>query len=37
MLAASEGTALEIAAEGEDAVQACKALKELVDGGFDEE
>ncbi len=37
MLAASEGTELEIAAEGEDAVQACAALKGLVDGGFDEE
>lgn len=37
MLAASEGTDLEISAEGEDAEQACKALKALVDGGFDEE
>jgi len=37
MLAASEGTELEISAEGEDAEQACKALKALVDGGFDEE
>lgn len=37
MLAASQGTELEILAEGEDAEQACKALKELVSGGFDEE
>lgn len=37
MLAASQGSSLEIVAEGEDAEKACEALKKLVDGGFDEE
>lgn len=37
MLAASQGSSLEIVAEGEDAEKACEALKRLVDGGFDEE
>jgi phosphocarrier protein HPr len=37
MLAATKGTTLEIAAEGPDANHACEALKQLVDGGFDEE
>lgn len=37
MLAATKGTELEIVAEGPDAQEACRALKELVDGGFDEE
>lgn len=37
MLAASQGSSLEIVAEGEDAQSACDALKKLVDGGFDEE
>jgi phosphocarrier protein HPr len=37
MLAATKGTQLEITAQGPDAGPACTALKELVDGGFDEE
>jgi len=37
MLAAGRGSELEIVAEGDDAAAACKRLKELVDGGFDEE
>lgn len=37
MLAASQGTELEVIAEGEDAEAAIKALKALVDAGFDEE
>jgi phosphocarrier protein HPr len=37
MLAATKGTELEIAAEGEDAALACTALKKLVDSGFDED
>lgn len=37
MLAATKGTPLEIVAEGPDAEQALKALKQLVEGGFDEE
>ena len=37
MLAAGKGSTLEITAEGADASRACKALKEVVDGGFDEE
>lgn len=37
MLAASKGTQLQITAEGEQAEKACKALKTLVDGGFEEE
>lgn len=37
MLAASMGTELTIICEGDDAEQAAKALKKLVDSGFDEE
>ncbi len=37
MLAAGQGSELVIVAEGEDAQSACKALCELVAGGFDEE
>lgn len=37
MLAASQGSVLEITAEGADAAKAAAQLKALVDGGFDEE
>ncbi len=37
MLAATQGTALEITCEGDDAERACIALKALVERGFDEE
>ena len=37
MLAATKGSELEITAEGEDAEQACCALKALIDSGFDED
>jgi phosphocarrier protein HPr len=37
MLAATQGTELEISAEGEDADDAIQALIELVDRNFDEE
>lgn len=37
MLAAGKGSVLKITANGDDAQQACEALKSLVDGGFDEE
>ncbi len=37
MLAASQGSELLIVADGTDAEAACKALKELVDAGFDED
>lgn len=37
MLAATKGTTLEIVAEGPDAEQAAQALKQLVEGGFDED
>lgn len=37
MLAAGQGTELEITAEGPDSDKACAALKSLVDAGFDEE
>ncbi len=37
MLAATQGTELEITASGEDAAKACEQLKALVDAGFDEE
>jgi phosphocarrier protein len=37
MLAASQGTQLEIQAEGEDAEQALDALEDLVSRRFDEE
>ena len=37
MLAASQGSVLEIVCDGADAEKAAKALKALVDSGFDEE
>lgn len=37
MLAAAKGAQLKIVCEGPDAEKAAQALKELVDGGFDEE
>jgi phosphocarrier protein len=37
MLAATQGTALEIIAEGADAEQAIAALQQLVENKFDEE
>ncbi len=37
MLAASQGSQLEITAEGPDAAAAAQALKKLVESGFDEE
>ncbi|HEX2839595.1 MAG TPA: HPr family phosphocarrier protein [Phycisphaerales bacterium] len=37
MLAASQGSVLEIVCEGPDAEKAAAALKALVDSGFDEE
>jgi phosphotransferase system HPr-like phosphotransfer protein len=37
MLAATQGTALEVTAEGEDAREACEALSRLVEGGFGED
>ncbi len=37
MLAATQGTELEIVAQGSDAAKACKALKKLVDSGFGED
>lgn len=37
MLAATRGTSLEIAAEGDDADAACSALERLVADGFGEE
>lgn len=37
MLAATAGTELEIAAEGDDGAAAAKALEELVKSRFDEE
>lgn len=37
MLAASQGSVLEIICDGADAEKAAKALKTLVDSGFDEE
>ncbi|MDX1682701.1 MAG: HPr family phosphocarrier protein [Phycisphaeraceae bacterium] len=37
MLAATQGTELEIEAEGSDAGDAIEALRELVDRGFDED
>jgi len=36
MLAATKGTEIEIVASGEDAQEACDALRELVESGFDE-
>lgn len=37
LLAASQGTAIEVTAEGEDEEQAMEALEALVGGGFGEE
>ena len=37
MLAATQGTELEIICEGVDADAAAKAIKQLVDSGFDED
>jgi phosphotransferase system HPr-like phosphotransfer protein len=37
MLAATQGTALEIAAEGKDAEAAIVALKKLIESKFEEE
>lgn len=37
MLAATQGTELEITAAGDDADKAAEELKKLVDSGFDEE
>ncbi len=37
MLAAGQGSELEIEADGDDCEKALAALKALVDGGFDEE
>ncbi len=37
MLAATQGTELEISATGDDADKACADLKALIDRGFDEE
>ncbi|MFO0835889.1 MAG: HPr family phosphocarrier protein [Phycisphaerales bacterium] len=37
MLAASEGTELQVIAVGSDAAKCCEALKKLVESGFDEE
>ncbi|MBX9735688.1 MAG: HPr family phosphocarrier protein [Phycisphaerales bacterium] len=37
LLAATQGTELDIVCEGDQAEEACAALKKLVDGGFDEE
>jgi len=37
MLAASQGSELEVLAEGPDAGAACRALAKLVGDGFDEE
>jgi phosphotransferase system HPr (HPr) family protein len=37
LLSASQGTSIEVTAEGEDEVQAMEALAELVESGFGEE
>lgn len=37
MLAAGQGTELDIVADGDDAEKACELLRALVDAGFDEE
>jgi len=37
MLAASQGSELDVIAEGADAARACEALSKLVANGFDEE
>ena len=36
MLAATQGTEIEISTNGEDAHEACEALRKLVESGFDE-
>lgn len=37
MLAASQGSELDVEAVGEDADDACRAIRKLVESGFDEE
>lgn len=37
MLAATKGTILVIEAQGDDAQQACEALRKLIDAGFGED
>lgn len=37
MLAATQGTELEIVCEGDDAETLCNAIRELVEAGFDED
>jgi phosphocarrier protein HPr len=37
LLAATQGTPIEIICDGPDAEAACEALKKLVDNGFDEQ
>ncbi|MDX2115477.1 MAG: HPr family phosphocarrier protein [Planctomycetota bacterium] len=37
MLAATQGTELEIIAQGDDGDDACRQLKELIERGFDED
>ncbi len=37
MLAATKGTVIVIEAEGDDAQQACEALRKLIDSGFGED
>lgn len=37
MLAATQGTELEVTADGEDAQRACEEIRALVERGFDEE
>lgn len=37
LLAATQGVVIEVVANGDDAEEACKALADLFDRGFDEE
>ncbi len=37
LLAATQGTELEVVAEGADGEKACASLRDLVDGGFGED
>lgn len=37
LLAATQGVEIEVVASGDDAEEACKALTDLFDRGFDEE
>lgn len=37
LLAATQGVVIEVVASGDDAEEACKALADLFDRGFDEE